>query len=236
MDVALFRRAVNELISLGIKGIGISFNGESTLHPQLSEAIDYVISRGGEVSLTTNAVELDEDQLQALSRCRLISISMHRPELSLPAAKRLREIRGEHSLPILRATWLYTGQSREEIEKTLAQWRQHADVARLKGITSQDLSHKIFPAWGRTETVKRTHCPYPPRYAAILWNGDVTICCNDWWGQLVVGDMSRQGLLKVLQGAARARRLSENQQLGHPDHELCKTCSSWQHYTGLKEG
>jgi radical SAM protein with 4Fe4S-binding SPASM domain len=62
---------------------------------------------------------------------------------------------------------------------------------------------------------------------AIYWNGDIGLCCEDWFNEHNIGNVKGKSMLEVWN--------NENMQLIRELHEkndyeklnLCKECSSW---------
>ncbi len=74
------------------------------------------------------------------------------------------------------------------------------------------------------EPVEETaYCTRPFEDFGILWNGDVTLCCMDYDGQLKVGNIRDASIESVLQGDAattlRASMLGQK-----PLQPVCRTC------------
>lgn len=68
-------------------------------------------------------------------------------------------------------------------------------------------------------------CPHPFNDFGVLWNGDVTLCCMDYDGQLKVGNIQETPLEEVLQGqAAQDLRASMLGKLPLPT--VCQTCQA----------
>jgi organic radical activating enzyme len=64
-----------------------------------------------------------------------------------------------------------------------------------KSIITEDF--KIDPDSPFMPKPKRSYCQQLYRYLAILWNGDVTLCCSDIQGSHVIGNLKTQSLKQV---------------------------------------
>jgi radical SAM protein with 4Fe4S-binding SPASM domain len=60
MDVALFKKIIDECVKGGTKAITLASRGEPTLHPQLGEMLEYCSGKFLELKLNTNATRLTE--------------------------------------------------------------------------------------------------------------------------------------------------------------------------------
>jgi radical SAM protein with 4Fe4S-binding SPASM domain len=74
----------------------------------------------------------------------------------------------------------------------------------------------------REETV---FCPHPFKDFGVLWNGDVTLCCLDYDGQLKVGNVQDDSIETIMQGeAAKNIRASMLGRSALPP--VCQTCQA----------
>jgi len=70
-------KLIDELASLGIKGINFSGGGEPLTHPNLVELMEYAHSAGIDVGMITNGVLLDEERIARLTKiAKFIRISL----------------------------------------------------------------------------------------------------------------------------------------------------------------
>jgi tetratricopeptide (TPR) repeat protein len=70
-----------------------------------------------------------------------------------------------------------------------------------------------------------SYCPHPFEDAGILWNGDVTLCCLDYDGQLTVGNV-RTGSLEEALASEEARRLRASMLGRTPRRQFCIDCQA----------
>ncbi len=68
-------------------------------------------------------------------------------------------------------------------------------------------------------------CPHPFEDAGILWNGDVTLCCLDFDGQLTVGNVSSARLEDILD-SEQARLLRASMLARAPRRPFCAACQA----------
>ncbi len=74
-------------------------------------------------------------------------------------------------------------------------------------------------------TEKAAFCPHPFKDLGVLWNGDVTLCCLDYGGQLKVGNVRESSIESVLQSEA-ANKLRASMLGHHPLPPLCRKCQA----------
>jgi len=76
------------------------------------------------------------------------------------------------------------------------------------------------------QTSKKTaYCPHPFTDFGVLWNGDVTLCCMDYDGQLNVGNIQDSSIETIMQGEA-AKKLRASMLGHHPLPSVCQTCQA----------
>lgn len=75
-------------------------------------------------------------------------------------------------------------------------------------------------------------CAQPFRQLAVRWDGTVAVCCNDWRGEYVCGNVVRDGVEAVWQGAAlgAAREMLIQ---GRREFAPCEGCDHRSYRVGL---
>ncbi len=74
----------------------------------------------------------------------------------------------------------------------------------------------------------RIACPWAMRTAAVHWNGDMAACAVDYDGGFVAGNVGRDSVLSVWQGAHRRFRRIHLERRFEDLPELCRGCLDWQ--------
>jgi cyclic pyranopterin phosphate synthase len=69
----------------------------------------------------------------------------------------------------------------------------------------------------------RPRCLLPMSPVVIAWNGDVVLCCNDYLGQVVFGNVAEQGLMDIWRSSRfkKTRKLLRQHKFTLP---ICKKC------------
>jgi MoaA/NifB/PqqE/SkfB family radical SAM enzyme len=84
----------------------------------------------------------------------------------------------------------------------------------------------------RTHEQDGKRCGRPFREIAFRWDGKVATCCDDWRGQYLCGDITRQSLDEIWQGEA-FMALRRKLYAGERDFGACNGCSDMSYRTGL---
>lgn len=71
-------------------------------------------------------------------------------------------------------------------------------------------------------------CPWI-RQSVILWNGDVTCCCYDMEGELVVGNIFREGSFKKIWKSEKYKKYRKK--ILKEEFNLCQNCSRTDEYS-----
>jgi len=181
--------------------------GEPFLHPKILDYIKMVKDTGAPLHITTNGTMLTEDVCRSLIDLELDSLifSMQGTSDKEYNATRLNgsydaladkirmfsEMRGNKEKPFLTVTTtLEKGQGKDR-ERFIGYWKQYVDHVRVK---------KTVLTWfDNTILSNENHpvCYEPFRQLSVNWNGDVTACCGDYDGLLVIGNIHDNSLMEL---------------------------------------
>lgn len=228
MPLSLFEKMISEAREMGVESLGLHFNGESVLHPEFPRML--MMSRGIRTNFSTNGIDITDDVIGAIldARIRKVNFSIHvagdQPMLAAARLKRARDRRGKRR-PIISASYCYNGEPDDRIRAIWSQWHNAVDTFGLSG-TVEDMKWKALPPYGKT-VVNRARCQQPLRYAAVLWDGRVTVCCHDLGGELASGDVSSKRLIEVLTEPHFVNIRQHIMENKIPDYPLCRRCQLW---------
>lgn len=86
-----------------------------------------------------------------------------------------------------------------------------------------DWGHAIRPEGIGIVPNERGTCPLPGFQLAVLWNGDVTICCLDYEGKTNVGNVKTQSFEEVW-NSPRLKHIQDEMMAGRLVEKLCQDC------------
>lgn len=233
MDMALYRKIVDECAALGIGHVRMHNYGEAFVDKQLPEKIAYAKSRGiPEVGVITNGSLLGPDVAKAVVEAGLDAIN-----ISLDAAGRdtfestrlglkydkvianvegLVRIRRElgRTRPKLILSFVRQDNSAEE-QSFIDHWSAVADKIHITELhnwagTLKRRSDVNFPCYRQWLTF------------TVLWDGRVSLCCADLDGHVVLGDLTTQTIADVWNGDTYRRVRREQLESGGPS--ICRGC------------
>ena len=233
MDADLYRKVVDECAALGITHVRVHNYGEPFLDKQLVEKVRYAKSKGiAEVGMISNGSLITEDLARGMIDAGLdaINISVDASGKEVFEATRLHlkyddviqnvrtlaRLRNEsgRTHPKLILSFVRQNNSAEEAD-FIKEWSQVADKIHITDLhnwagTLNAKSDVQFPCYRLWLTF------------TVLWDGRVAMCCADFDGRHVFGDLKSQTIAEVwnspLYRAARRQHLES----GGP--EICRSC------------
>jgi MoaA/NifB/PqqE/SkfB family radical SAM enzyme len=233
MDFDLYRKVVDECVTLGITHVRVHNYGEPFLDKQLVEKVRYAKSKGiAEVGMISNGSLITEDLARGMIDAGLdaINISVDASGKEVFEATRLHlkyddviqnvrtlaRLRNEsgRTHPKLILSFVRQNNSAEEAN-FIKEWSQIADKIHITDLhnwagTLNATSDVQFPCYRLWLTF------------TVLWDGRVSMCCADFDGRHVFGDLKSQSIAEVwnspLYMAARRQHLES----GGP--EICRSC------------
>jgi hypothetical protein len=233
MDMALYRKIVDECAALGIGHVRMHNYGEAFVDKKLPEKIAYAKSRGiPEVGVITNGSLLGPDVAQAVIEAGLDAIN-----ISLDAAGKdtfestrvglkydkvianvegLVRIRRElgRKRPKLILSFVRQDNSAEE-QAFIDHWSAVADKIHITELhnwagTLKRRSDVNFPCYRQWLTF------------TALWDGRVSLCCADLDGHVVLGDLNTQTIADIWN--SEAYRTVRREQLASGGPAICRNC------------
>lgn len=229
MEPALFHKIIDELAELRPRRISPYLMNEPLLDTRLPELVGYIAEKVPSAStlVTTNGVKLSEDLSRRLIEAGLKRIKVSLQSLDPEVNKQLmgaqcdsdrvvenvvacrhvtREMARAGSTAAknfdLRVSMIVTSLNRAEIEEARRFWRRH-DVRLVTSVLENRGGNAPKAAELNPNAMRqfRGQCLRPSREMCILWNGDVVLCCVDWWRTVRLGNVARQSIRDVWNGA-----------------------------------
>jgi MoaA/NifB/PqqE/SkfB family radical SAM enzyme len=233
MDMDLFRKVVDECAALGITHVRLHNYGEPFLDRRLVEKVRYAKTRGiAEVGMISNGSLITPDIAQGLIDAGLDAINIsvdasgketfERTRVNLDydvvidnirTLDRLRRDAGR-TRPKLILSFVRQEDSPEE-QAFIDTWRTIADKIHITDLHNwagtlharSDVSYPCYRLW-LTFTV--------------LWDGRVSLCCADFDGRHVLGDLRTSTIRDVWNSPAYRAVRRQHLESGGP--EICRSC------------
>jgi len=235
MDDELYRSLVDECAARGCNTLHLHNFGEPLLDPDLPERIAYAKGKGiGKVKIFTNGSLLSGSRAQALLESGLDEIKVsidgadgeefesirlglryNRVVSNVDAFVRLRNEKNR-TRPRVTVACCSTS-NREQSQDRLGAVVDEYDFTRIHNWGDQDES-------GRRRI--RKPCSRVWRTFTVLWNGDVALCCLDYDGKVILGNLTQDGSIAKVWKNSRYRDVRAHHRSAEQDRiSICEHCS-----------
>jgi len=233
MEMDLFQKIVDECATLGITHVRVHNYGEPFLDKQLVEKVRYAKGRGiREVGMISNGSLITEELAQGMIDAGLdainISVDASGKEVfestrlnleydvvirNVETLVRLRNAAGKRR-PKLILSFVRQNNSADE-QQFIEHWRKVADKIHITDLhnwagTLNATSDVNFPCYRMWQTF------------TVLWDGRVSLCCADFDGRHILGDLRTQSIAQVWNGPAYLEVRRQHLESGGP--EICRSC------------
>ena len=249
MDWNLYKKIIDE-VSIHNAAIRLIRFGEPLLHPKITEMIKYAKKKNLLVHMTTNGLLLSESKSAEIVDFGLDSIIFSMQGTTKEEYQRLRntkhydklvkniqklaELRKKKGVsnPYITITTTILDETQEDIDIFIRKWRKTVDcidygptyLGKLK-LRSVDRIKYLIP---RENTPKRRikECNEVRTKLSINWNGDVTACCADFDGEMVIGNVLNESLKDVWNGKKHMEICDILKKKEYDKIKFCSTCES----------
>jgi len=233
MDEALFRKVVDDCAALGIRHVRLHNYGEPFVDRHLTDKIAYAKQKGiAEVGVISNGSLIDEQAARGVIEAGLDAINIsvdasgrevfERTRVGLEYDKvianieRLVRIRAElgRTHPKLILSFVRQDNSDEE-RAFIDHWRTIADKIHITDL------HNWAGTLNRDSDV-RYPCYRQWLTFTVLWDGRVSLCCADFDGRVILGDMRTSNIRDIWESETYRQVRREHLESGGP--EICRAC------------
>lgn len=249
MDFDLYKKIIDECSrNRGrVKTILPFLNGEPFLHPRLKDYISYAKEKNkkAEVSIFTNASLLDERRsLEVLNSgldkmhisfdgCTKETYEKVRRNLDFDVVtnnvlrffqlrKRLNKRKPEVNLGIIEMK-----ETRDEVQKFVDKWKSLANSVTIESYSNWGGKIPRKNEEEREQSKRRYPCPRLWLHFVALRNGDVAICCLDYDGKFLLGNVQKNSIREVWHGEVIKKYRSFHLQGRYDKIPICENCNSW---------
>ncbi len=237
LDPAVLASLVDQVAAGAAREVNLFHRGEPLLHPRLGQWVARFKQAGALVRVHTNATLLDQERVEMLldAGLDLLTLSVDSLHPADYAAARVgaelaRTLAGLELLLAQRRRW---GLRLPRVSLLLMgrQRRGPGAEERLQRLQALGLDRVVWRAphnWAGVlgpAPAGRVHaCTFPWYGLAVLSDGRVTPCPQDFFGRLTLGHAAEQSLMEIWQGRA-SRRLRQAHRAGDfSEYPLCRAC------------
>jgi MoaA/NifB/PqqE/SkfB family radical SAM enzyme len=233
MTVELFRKIVDECVDLGITHVRMHNYGEAFIDKKLVEKVRYAKQKGiQEVGMISNGSLITEQIARGMIDAGLDAINISvdasgkevfestrvglKYDKVIANIERLVRLRTESGRrrPKLILSFVRQNNSADE-QAFIEHWRAIADKIHVTDLHN----------WAGTlnqESDVRYPCYRPWLTFTVLWDGRVSLCCADFDGRTVLGDLNTSSIQEVWN--AEPYRIARCQHLESGGPDICRSC------------
>jgi len=233
MDEALFRKVADDCAALGIRHVRLHNYGEPFVDRHLTDKIAYAKQKGiAEVGVISNGSLIDEQVARGVIEAGLDAINIsvdasgrevfERTRIGLEYDKvianieRLVRIRAELGRTHPKLILSFVRQDNSDEERVfIDHWRTIADKIHITDL------HNWAGTLNRDSDV-RYPCYRQWLTFTVLWDGRVSLCCADFDGRVILGDMRTSNIRDIWESETYRQVRREHLESGGP--EICRAC------------
>jgi hypothetical protein len=233
MEMDLFKKVVDECAALGITHVRVHNYGEPFLDKQLVEKVRYAKSKGiQEVGMISNGSLITEELARGMIEAGLDAINIsvdaagkevfEKTRIHLSYDDVVGNIRALHRIrmelgkrrPKLILSFVRQNNSADE-QAFIREWGALADKIHITDLhnwagTLNDRTDVRFPCYRLWQTF------------TVLWDGRVSLCCADFDGRHILGDLRTSTIARIWNAPAYRAARREHLDSGGP--EICRSC------------
>jgi len=247
MDLRLFEKIVDQ-IRYSAKAIHLYLVGEPLLQKNIVRMIRYCKQNTrASVTISTNATLLNNSLAQRLIDSGLDEIILCLDGNSAQTYEQIRRgarfaevsanianfirLKGERDKPkcIVQLIAMYL--NRPEINDFKDRWGDLDCKVSVKWVDTWGCQLPELASMSDSLSPNRQKARIPCAdlwfKMAINWRGEVVVCCHDWAGKYVLGNLTYQTVAEVWNGGEIARLRRLQQQRNYDSLALCDNCSEW---------
>jgi len=233
MTVDLFKKIVDECAELGITHVRMHNYGEAFMDRRLVEKVKYAKDKGiKEVGMISNGSLITEPVARGMIDAGLdainISVDASGKEVFeatriglnydkvIANIERLIRLRGASGKrrPKLILSFVRQNNSADE-QAFIEHWRSIADKIHITDLHN-------WAGTLNTESDVNYPCYRPWLTFTVLWDGRVSLCCADFDGRTILGNLNTQSIAEVWNAETYRQVRREHLESGGPD--VCRAC------------
>ncbi len=244
MSSELFKKIADELAQHPGVAMVPFFRGESLIHKKFFELLRYAKDKGiAPIQLTSNATILTEKIAIQLLELEIDFLSF---SLDSNDPATYQEVRGfdldrvrtnverflqlkqkmNRELPRVQISAVETQAAKVHMDAFVEYWKDKVDRVRVYTEHSQDGVYGKLEGEA-SEFPQRLPCKKPMTEMVVYWDGQVALCNHDWNRKEFLGDINKQSIAEVWQGAPYREVRARHQEGRCGEDPTCGGCDHW---------
>ncbi len=229
MSDELFHKVIKEGKEMGVHRFMPFLNGEPFIHPKIFEWLDYMKKEGVSVCLYTNAGLLTKEKVDKLvkySNIEYINCSFNAATKEtydkIVRGPDFEKTKGNIEYLVSKAPFkvrvgmTVIEENVHEKELFRKQWGKRAKFGEF--LNWAGYRHDLVEMTG-----ERMPCAQFLTKLTILWDGKVCLCCMDYDGRVIFGDLNRESLREIWERMGAVRKKHKQLDFNLP---LCEECNA----------
>ena len=233
MSFELFRKIVDECAALGITHVRVHNYGEPFIDRQLVEKVRYAKQKGiKEVGMISNGSLITEQVARGMIEAGLDAINISvdaagkevfestriglKYDKVIANIERLVRIRAESwQAPAQADPVLRPPEQLADEQAFIEHWRAIADKIHITDLHN-------WAGTLNTESDVNYPCYRPWLTFTVLWDGRVSLCCADFDGRTILGDLNTSSIAEIWNAEPYRDARRQHLESGGPD--ICRAC------------
>ncbi len=234
MPFALFKKIVDE-IDWKIDEFVIAGFGEPLLDSNIFEKVKYARKLNCIIRLYTNGLLLTEEKFKQLVESGLDSLII---SCYATNKEEYKKFHNSDNFDKVRTNIIKLKEIRKSMEvknplislnpiediidkkRYISCWNPFVDIIVMKNL------HNL--AYGKNfndvKKGKRLSCMYPFFVLEITWNGNVRICCADYDGKIIIGNLQKQSIKEIMQSQKYKEIMNIHEKGQFEKIAICDNC------------
>ncbi len=241
MDMELYKKILGEASSLKIKNLHLHNYGEPLLDPSLIEKIIYAKKMNFKVKIFSNASLITKEKAEELIASGIDEIKISMDGVTKNTFESIRknlvyedvinginylleERKRKQSKTKISIVLVYLKENKDEAKLLKSEWKNKVDSIIITQFHNWGKENQ-YAAKGLKKLQKQIPCSRLWRTMTILWDGKVSLCCIDYNGEKILGDVSKETIKDIWNGE-KYQHIRNLHIKGMQDKiKLCKVCS-----------
>ncbi|MFH1593927.1 MAG: radical SAM protein [Candidatus Omnitrophota bacterium] len=242
MDYALFKRIIDQCAELGVCSVKLNLWGESFLHRDLFKMVDYAKRQNIYTQFNSNATLLTGRNAQ-----RLLTSGLDRITFSIEGGMReayertrkgaefeatMKSVEDFIALkpighkPLLTLQFMMMKSNSKYIPAFVNRFKDKVDFISVTNVNAASGDRKILAeSMVDYSSFPKKPCSEMWQRLSVFWNGEVTVCCNDYNGSLKIGNVYDSSLMELWHCEKLSLLRARHKKLDFSDL-ICNTCTA----------
>jgi hypothetical protein len=145
-----------------------------------------------------------------------------------------KKIEKKSQLPLVTLQIIRMAITKHEVDYFVDYWKDRVDCVSVTNIGATTADEKVLSLSLREQNrIGFVPCEQLWQRLSVLWDGTVTVCCNDFDGFLAIGRIGVDSLIDLWRGEKLMNLRKRHKNLNF-DGLVCSKCASIVHYKDLK--